>query len=226
SKVNKGENDDPLRRRFANALQWYMSLNDMATAHINTTLQRVHVEIIPEAGEGLDSEDEQRPRAARQQGVSMEEVVDEDVEERESRKRCRSDSDSAEEWDPSEDQPTLSRPSEYLRSRCPLCFGGMKCIIVAADACFTQKHSAQKGGRDPPRTHPNSYFIPEEEVNAWKHYADCVRSRKQSEAPPRKRTKGDTTQVNDEEQDHCEEGLRVPKSVLDGYLASFTAADE
>ena len=111
-----------MRRRFANALQWHMSLNDMATVCIDTTLQRVHVEIIPEAyatpshlspkaqyqdesarGEGLDSEDEQRPRAARRQGVSIEEVVDEDVKERESRKRCRSDSDSAEEWDPSED---------------------------------------------------------------------------------------------------------------------------
>lgn len=97
-------------------------------------------------------------------------------------------------------------------------------IIVAADACFTQKHSAQKCGRDPPRTHPNTYFIPEEEVNAWKHYADCIRSRKQNQPPPPKRTKPDHT--HDDEQDHCEEGLRVPKSVLDGCLASFTAADE
>ncbi|KAE9384417.1 hypothetical protein BT96DRAFT_960902 [Gymnopus androsaceus JB14] len=191
--------DDPLRRRFANALQWFMSLSDMATARIDTTLQR--------------------------------DVVDEEVEEMETRKRPmlahatsalplrtssmkRTDSDSSDEWDPSEEQVPLSRPSEYLRSRCPLCFGGKKCesIIVAADACFTQKHSAQKCGRDPPRTHPNTYFIPEEEVNAWKHYADCIRSRKQNQPPPPKRTKPDHT--HDDEQDHCEEGLRVPKSPI------------
>ncbi|KAE9384670.1 hypothetical protein BT96DRAFT_950393 [Gymnopus androsaceus JB14] len=163
--------DDPLRRRFANALQWYMSLNDMATALWRSFRRRTLPPrcLSPKAhcldesarGEGLDSEDEQRPRAARRQGVSMEEVVDEDVEERESRKRCRSDSDSAEEWDPSEDQPTLSQP--------------MKVSLLLADACFTQKHSAQKGGQDPPRTHPNSYFIPEEEVNACFTAADEAR---------------------------------------------------
>ncbi|KAE9391440.1 hypothetical protein BT96DRAFT_832067, partial [Gymnopus androsaceus JB14] len=267
--------DDPLRRRFANALQWFMSLSDMATARIDTTLQRVRVENIPEAyatalrlnpkshcqgqspraEDGLSDEDDEQPRAARRstrgvtiedvvdeeveemetrkpdarrstRGVTIEDVVDEEVEETETRKRARTDSDSSDEWDPSEEQVPLSRPSEYLRSRCPLCFGGKKCesIIVAADACFTQKHSAQKCGRDPPRTHPNTYFIPEEEVNAWKHYADCIRSRKQNQPPPPKRTKPDHT--HDDEQDHCEEGLRVPKSVLDGCLASFTAADE
>ncbi|KAF9070970.1 hypothetical protein BDP27DRAFT_1193179, partial [Rhodocollybia butyracea] len=27
--------DDPLRRRFANALQWFISLNDMTSTHID-----------------------------------------------------------------------------------------------------------------------------------------------------------------------------------------------
>ncbi|KAE9397535.1 hypothetical protein BT96DRAFT_823282, partial [Gymnopus androsaceus JB14] len=97
-------------------------------------------------------------------------------------------------------------------------------IIVAADACFTQKHSAQKYGWDPPCTHPNIYFIPEEEVNAWKHYADCIWLQKQNQPPPPKQTKPDHT--HDSEQDHCKEGLRVPKSVLDGCLTSFMGADE
>lgn len=101
-------------------------------------------------------------------------------------------------------------------------------VIVAVDACFTQKHTSQKCGQDPPHTHPDSYFIPEGEVNAWKQYADSVHSRKQkqNQPPPRKRTKPDHPDVGDDELDHCEEGLRVPKSVLDGCQASFTAADE
>jgi len=167
--------DDPLRRRFANALQWFMSLSDIATARIDTTLQRVRVENIPEAyatalrlnpkshcqgqspraEDGLSDEDDEQPRAARRstrsvtiedvvdeeveetetrkpdarrstRGVTIEDVVDEEVEETETRKRARTDSDSSDEWDPSEEQVPLSQPSEYLRSRCPLCFGGKK----------------------------------------------------------------------------------------------------
>ena len=46
-------------------------------------------------------------------------------------------------------------------------------------------------------------------------YIDFIRSKK---VPPRKRT-------NTEEPDHLEGSLRVPKSVLDGCEAGFTAAD-
>jgi hypothetical protein len=93
---------------------------------------------------------------------------------------------------------------------------------VNVDACFTQKHSA-KGGRDPPRVHPNTFFIPEREVEAWKRYVDSARPKKLPHHT-RKRQKADSD--SEEKKDHFEGDLRVPKSVLDGCLASFTAADE
>ncbi|KAF9070217.1 hypothetical protein BDP27DRAFT_1382877 [Rhodocollybia butyracea] len=114
-------------------------------------------------------------------------------------------------------------PSEYLRTCCPLCFGGScKDAVVNADACFTQKHSA-KGGRDPPRVHPNTFFIPEEETNAWRQYVDSVRPKRNGEHSWKCQKTDDNSQ---EQANHLEGGLRVPKSVLDGCLASFTAADE
>ncbi|KAJ3833283.1 hypothetical protein F5878DRAFT_546843, partial [Lentinula raphanica] len=61
---------------------------------------------------------------------------------------------------------TQTRPSDYLRRRCPLCFGGrnestedLSCI-VCLDACFTQKNNA-RSHRDPERQHPKSVFVPE-----------------------------------------------------------------
>ncbi|KIK64666.1 hypothetical protein GYMLUDRAFT_141185, partial [Collybiopsis luxurians FD-317 M1] len=109
--------------------------------------------------------------------------------------------------------------SKYLHSRCPLCFGGseIKSIIVCLDACFTQKHNAQKSGCDPPRTHPQSFFFPESEVMAWKMHES---------ARPTKRKKLSKTSFTSDEVDHLENGMQVPKSILDGCLASFTVADE
>lgn len=62
-------------------------------------------------------------------------------------------------------------------------------------------------------------------MQAWKHFVNSIRPQKSSTTqPPHKRRKG-TTEGGDEEV--CiETGLWVPKSVLDGCLASFTAADE
>ncbi|KAG6904446.1 hypothetical protein DXG01_009881, partial [Tephrocybe rancida] len=85
--------------------------------------------------------------------------------------------------------------------------------IVCIDACFTQKRNRQ--AHDPPRTHPHTVFIPEQDAEAMEKYIDFIRSKK---VPPRKRT-------NTEEPDHLEGSLRVPKSVLDGCEAGFTAAD-
>ncbi|KIK54578.1 hypothetical protein GYMLUDRAFT_176945 [Collybiopsis luxurians FD-317 M1] len=95
-------------------------------------------------------------------------------------------------------------------------------VIVCLDACFTQKHNAQKSGCDPACSHPGTFFIPELEVNAWKSYINATRTKNDSTHLP----KQSKTNQSSEEGDHLEEGMRVPKSVLDGCLASFTAADE
>lgn len=91
------------------------------------------------------------------------------------------------------------------------------------DACFTHKHNSTAGGRDPSRLHPNTFFIPEAELVAWKEFVEERRPTK-TKQPAKKRQK--PAADNTIEEDHCEEGLRVPKSVFDSCLASFTAADE
>ncbi|KAG6912661.1 hypothetical protein DXG01_013049, partial [Tephrocybe rancida] len=144
------------------------------------------------------------------------------------------DEENIEESEPSNPFPDPTarvRPSDYLRAQCPLCFGGefprshtdyerpdddhtlSPDTIVCIDACFTQKRNRQ--ARDLPRTHPRTVFIPEQDAEAMERYVDFIRSKK---IPAKKRT-------NTEGPDHFEGSLRVPKSVLDGCEAGFTAAD-
>ncbi|KAJ8579364.1 hypothetical protein M405DRAFT_754601, partial [Rhizopogon salebrosus TDB-379] len=73
----------------------------------------------------------------------------------------------------------VEQPTEYLRSRCPLCFGAndsLLCtqtiilrpdIIVCIDACFTQKRSTNPrgaDGHDPPNP-TSSFFLPNDDVH-------------------------------------------------------------
>ncbi|TFK58292.1 hypothetical protein BDN72DRAFT_782285, partial [Pluteus cervinus] len=140
------------------------------------------------------------------------------------------------------------RPSDYLRERCPLCFGGefpptnlsgsVSCsydeyisvltphnlrpdAIVCVDACFTQKRN--KGPRDPQRNHPDSVFISEETVHDMQEFVAEVRTNSTTKSRPTKRTRHEGEL---EEDDVYEGPLKVPKSILNGCEASFTAADE
>lgn len=85
---------------------------------------KVHCRDERDSQKAEDGSNEELVAATR--GVTVEDSVDEDDEGNETRKRTRmdSDSDSGDERDPSEEHTPLTRPSEYLRSRCPLCFGG------------------------------------------------------------------------------------------------------
>ncbi|KAG6912718.1 hypothetical protein DXG01_012669, partial [Tephrocybe rancida] len=85
--------------------------------------------------------------------------------------------------------------------------------IVCIDACFTQKRNRQ--ARDPPRTHPRTVFIPEADAEAMEKHVEFIRSKRARSIK----------KPNTEEPDHFEGSLRVPKSVLDGCEAGFTAAD-
>ncbi|KAJ3730226.1 hypothetical protein C8R42DRAFT_569213 [Lentinula raphanica] len=119
--------------------------------------------------------------------------------------------------DDEESDSTRTRPSQYLRARCPLCFGGNSdfaygtSFIVCLDACFNQKHNKQP--RDPQHVHPQSVFLPQECVDRWK---DIVEERRPSHTAKAARSTTD---------DEVEDGLQVPKSVLDACSESFTAAD-
>ncbi|RDB27721.1 hypothetical protein Hypma_003286 [Hypsizygus marmoreus] len=119
------------------------------------------------------------------------------------------------------------RPSDYLRARCPLCFGGKfprvqsessgPDAIVCIDACFTQKRNRQ--ARDLPRTHPRTVFIPEQDGDRMEKYVESIRP---SKGRPTKWRKEEP----EEEEDFFEGPLRVPKSALDGCESGFTAADD
>ncbi|KAG6905344.1 hypothetical protein DXG01_003327, partial [Tephrocybe rancida] len=125
-----------------------------------------------------------------------------------------------------------TQPSDYLRAACPLCFGGEFLqspspsepdAIVCLDACFTQKRNRQ--ARDPPRTHPQTVFIPEGDAERMDHYVSAIR-------PPKKPQQAKRTRQEPEDldPDHYEGGtaahLCVPKSALDDCEAGFTTADD
>ncbi|KAF9064383.1 hypothetical protein BDP27DRAFT_1230569 [Rhodocollybia butyracea] len=123
------------------------------------------------------------------------------------------------------------RPSEYLRSRWPLCFRGKGgandeqvltafCFdaIICLDACFTQKHNKQRT-RDPLRQHPKTVFVPKSEVREWEDFVKSVH-------PPKPTATTKKASRASETDDGFEGAIRVPNSVLSGCEQSFTAADE
>ncbi|KAE9388317.1 hypothetical protein BT96DRAFT_1074276, partial [Gymnopus androsaceus JB14] len=176
--VMKGE--DPLRRRFSNALQWYNTLQDRASHFIDELID-----------------------------VAREERLREDQEEHEVPMET-----------PAEGSTPLLRPSEYLRARCPICFGGKSGpsnqlnAFACIDAVFMQKNN-KHASRDPLREHPKTVFIPESEVKLWEDYVAEVRPSQESKDEHSRSARND----------HYEGSLRVPNSVLDACEDSFTAAD-
>ncbi|KAG1812684.1 hypothetical protein EV424DRAFT_1473565 [Suillus variegatus] len=124
--------------------------------------------------------------------------------------------------------PLIDQPTEYLRSRCLLCFGGNVChgpdahsipdVIVCIDACFTQKCSTNpRGGSsiDPPNPTP-TFFLSNDDVKAMEDFVKSCR---------RERRRMRVSRVEGEE-DCYEEGMCVPVSVLNGCGESFVAADK
>jgi hypothetical protein len=90
-------------------------------------------------------------------------------------------------------------------------------VLVCLDACFTQSRQKTKGkaGRDPPRHHPDSVFLSEEDAKFMEDFVNNCRSK----PPPRDHHNSDV-------EDGFEEGMKVPSSVLNDCNDSFTAADE
>jgi hypothetical protein len=204
---------DPLRRRFSNALHWYSCLKESVKSAVDDVVYRCRV-----IGRGQDEKESE---------ISVDHnAVDGDSRE-DGRKRTR------------RNIPDRLRPSDYLRSRCPLCFGGpfpdvnhqMKYVpslcrfgiehsllvhsfdaLVCLDACFTQKHN--KAVRDPLKRHPDSLFLSEEELHRAESYVESLR-------PSKSKAVEDADIV-----DGFEGPLKVPNSALNGCEASFVAADE
>ncbi|KAL0564634.1 hypothetical protein V5O48_017411 [Marasmius crinis-equi] len=219
------QGQDPLRRRFTNALQWFNSLRHATKQFVDGILSRCREEICQESeghGHENDFHSSSPPRyppnsspassPSTSPAASVEDY-DEDDDDNNARKRFRSGDKSP--------PPPLKSPSDYLRSRCPLCFGGNYGdrgkglefdVIVCIGACFTQKHNKTKSARDPVKEHPETVFVPETIVKEMEDHIDS--------------TRGTNITQESEEEDGYEPGLRVPRSALNGCEASFTAADE
>ncbi|KAJ3729813.1 hypothetical protein C8R42DRAFT_569495, partial [Lentinula raphanica] len=195
---------EPLRRRFANALQWFNTLQDVATQYIDNVIENTRT-----------SESSRTPSTSSAHDTD---TNDNDTDDPRHKRGRHIQEGTAGEGD------GKSCPSEYLRRRCPLCFGGtstaklkylsrLSCI-VCLDACFTQKNNSRRH-RDPERQHPKTVFVPESDVATWQHFVESVRP---IDVNSKKRK-------SQEEDDGYKGSLRVPNSVLDACEGSFTAAD-
>lgn len=95
-------------------------------------------------------------------------------------------------------------------------------VKVCIDACFTQKSA--HAALDPPKTHPNTHFVSEEQAAATEQYVDSVRNVDAQQKKTKRRRA--TVQEVDDEDDYEHPDLLLPRSVLDGCESSFKAADE
>ncbi|KAG1721054.1 hypothetical protein EDB19DRAFT_1898376 [Suillus lakei] len=124
-----------------------------------------------------------------------------------------------------------TQPSDYLRSRCPVCFGmqdwqkdhGSRLKLdchVCIDACFTQKRSANSRGADglDPPNPTRSVFISDQEVAWMEAHVLACRGSLPSCGTKCKKPEGD--------EDGYEDGMHIPVSTLDACRESFLAADE
>ncbi|TFK59700.1 hypothetical protein BDN72DRAFT_780383 [Pluteus cervinus] len=233
---HKLEGENSLRRRFMNAYRWYTHLKANIEHGISTKIHQTRCETVVDDNlraphprmSALLSETPSNPSSSNPSShpETTHATTSLPLSTTVSSSKRRA-ADHVHE-SPFPEPRQRSRPSEYLRQRCPACFGGEyppknlkgPYVNVAGDACFTQKRN--KGKHDPLLSHPDTVFIPEEDVLKMQEYVEGVRL-----ASSRKKTKATGSPSNaTQEEDATETGMKLPSSVLDGCEASFTAADE
>ncbi|KAF8867491.1 hypothetical protein CPB84DRAFT_1698862, partial [Gymnopilus junonius] len=118
------------------------------------------------------------------------------------------------------EEPVNNHPSEYLRERCPACFGGSNWhqpdeiadAIVCIDACFTQKCQKSQGKTSSvPHDHPSTIFVPPADVADTQSHVENVQP-----APPKPK---------EPLADGFEPGMKVSAAILDECYESFQATD-
>ncbi|KAJ7084729.1 hypothetical protein C8R44DRAFT_545575, partial [Mycena epipterygia] len=200
-----------LRRRFGNALTWYGHLRNRSKAHYRAALEKMR----PAPSTPVVARDES-PDSSPHRGASP----------------ARPSTPETPCPDRSPNPLPRSCPSEYLRRRCPLCFGNLYRdpsqlvdLIVCLDACFTQKR--RTSASDPPRRHPCTHFVPEADAKATDAYVNETRGSFGPAEPQSKKSKTKTPSPAEETEDGYEHpDLLLPRSVFDACEASFKAADE
>ncbi|KAJ6558869.1 hypothetical protein DFH09DRAFT_1485992 [Mycena vulgaris] len=231
------QHQNSLRRRFGNCLMWYTHLRNLMKEHYRVKIETVREEVYgPEIPisppRGRTTERDTTPGRSSSASSSSSArtatpTTPTPAARNASRKRAREPTPEPPQVPFPEPTPRLD-PSEYLRRRCPVCFGNLKHdpneiadIIVCIDACFTQKK--KKSPRDPEKTHPDTRFIPEEQARLTEIYVDGLRG-----LPEKNKTKRPKPTLQEIDEDDEYEFARLPllRSVLDACEASFKAADE
>ncbi|KAJ7484357.1 hypothetical protein FB451DRAFT_1392915 [Mycena latifolia] len=250
------QHQNSLRRRFGNCVMWYIHLRNETKDRYRKLLETERIRFLGAPGAPQESNHQQtetspgprdssppdaspaRPTspapssptpAARGRAAERRRGPRSPSSSPAPQPRKRGQEATPEVQLPFPDPLPCTRPSEYLRCRCPACFGALKRdnsmsvnFIPCIDACFTQKRQSAKTSRDPPRSHPNTHFVPEDSATQTEAYVDGVR---ETEDRGGKRHKAMRDAL--EEEDGYEHLLlRLPHSVLDECEASFKAADE
>ncbi|KAJ7809346.1 hypothetical protein B0H14DRAFT_2867323 [Mycena olivaceomarginata] len=193
------DREGALRRLFGSALEWYTHLRNQMRDTSTSPPTTPTSPSTPSTPRAQSASPTPAPRRA-------------------GKKRARESTPKVE--NPFKEPPPRTRPSEYLRRRCPACFGGLvhdgsvkmdfNCCL---DACFTQKRNAGPT-TDPVKLHPDTHFLPEHLGSKMEEYVDSQR-------------KATVEEIDDEADDHYEHAdLKLPRSVLNTCEASFKAADE
>ncbi|KAK7459462.1 hypothetical protein VKT23_009445 [Stygiomarasmius scandens] len=224
------QGQDPLRQCFRNCLLWFNSLQDAVRACVKSGLENVRAGQLQQSSDDPITAD---VSVAPITAPAVEEAVSEfeQVASVRENQQKRKHMDERPVYGPFLPPSWPSCASAYLRSYCAICFGGTSdpkasdqekagpWFIVTLDACFTHKHNRQSN-RDPPRLHPDTMYIPKDEVQKWEAIVN--------EAWPPKPTKQTKQSHQDSapEDDHYEHGMQVPESALDGCLGSFNATQE
>ncbi|EDR09779.1 uncharacterized protein LACBIDRAFT_325583 [Laccaria bicolor S238N-H82] len=114
--------------------------------------------------------------------------------------------------------PNLEKPSDYLRGRCPLCFGGkdwskpddLVDFIVCLDACFKQKSRKAQGKEPPaPRKHPDTAFVSSEDVKAMEDIVNEIRPEPKSGSKGKKSQDSPLQPQKDENPDLYEKQVKA-----------------
>ncbi|KAF8172859.1 hypothetical protein K438DRAFT_1611643, partial [Mycena galopus ATCC 62051] len=243
------DHEHSLRRRFGNCLMWYTHLRNLLKHDLQIKLEAVREAILcldktaspsetdtPVSPSQANENSAQRGRPTERSGSSRRARASSTDSSgtptpapRKGKKRAREVTPEPLEV-PFPEPPPLSRPTEYLRRRCPACFGNLQHdpseafnradVMVSIDACFTQKK--KKSPADPPKEHPDTHFVSEEQTRRTEAYVDSVRDTSDKSQDRRKRVVREV----DEDDGYEYERLPLPRSVYDACEASFKAADE
>ncbi|KAJ7912883.1 hypothetical protein B0H13DRAFT_1874459 [Mycena leptocephala] len=195
------DHQNSLRRRFGNCLMWYTHLRNRLKAKYSGLLEAVREVLVPQAEVEPEEEPEEitppappplprgcqagRSGPAQRRPPAHQPLLPPRVV-------VLGESSPYPEI-PFPEPPPRACPSEYLRRRCPACFGNLQHdpseivdVMVSIDACFTQKKEVTQRS---PKYHLDTHFVPEDLAAKTEAYVDSVRNASNNETR-RKRQAG------------------------------------